>query len=301
MELNFEHLRPVEFSDRAFLQSALAAHPEPRSCECAEANLFLWQKSYGEMFLPVEGRFWVLETRSGIPHFPIGKPFAPADLYDLARQAAAHGFKAEFYDVPESYAADPEVLQFFDAEADEDEFDYLYDLTRQAEMTGPKLRKKRNLVRQFERNYPGAALTGISDGDLAEALDLALRLNRALAPADFLTDEAAAMAEISRCFSKLDMGGVLLKLADGTPAGISVFSRMADGETFDIHFEKADHTIKGAPQFLTAGTAEYLLAKGGKWMNREQDMGEPGLRQAKRSLDPDRMIRRFYLTAKKEV
>ena len=68
--------------------------------------------------------------------------------------------------------------------------------------------------------------------------------------------------------------------------------------TWDIHFEKADHTIKGAPQALTAELAKRLLARGGRLMNREQDMGEPGLRQAKRSLDPCGFVRRVFLKLK---
>jgi hypothetical protein len=274
---------------------------EPRSCECAEANLFLWQECYGEKFMAVNGRFWVIETRSGVPHFPIGEEFTPAELYQMARAAKEAGFLAEFYDVPEAYAAREDVQRYFHAEPDEDAADYLYDLAQQAALTGAKLRKKRNLVSQFERLYPGAELQIIRREDLPEAIQLANDLNNRLAQADFLAEEAEAMAELPKIFDELDMGGVLLKLPDGTAAGVSIFSRMADGVTFDIHFEKADHLIKGAAQFLTARTAEYLLSCGGKWINLEQDMGEAGLRQAKRSLDPCGMIRRFYLTAKTEV
>ena len=301
MELDFQKLRPAEFSDRAFLQNALSQHMEPRSCECAEANLFLWQKCYGEKIMTVNGRFWIIETNSGVPHFPIGEAFPPAELYQMAKAAKEAGFQAEFYDVPDAYAANAEVQRYFHVEPDEDAADYLYDLAQQAALTGAKLRKKRNLVSQFERLYPGAELHIIRREDLPEAIQLANDLNSRLAKADFLAEEAEAMAVIPRFFDELDMGGVLLKLPDGTAAGVSIFSRMADGVTFDIHFEKADHLIKGAPQFLTAQTAAYLLSCGGKWMNREQDMGEAGLRQAKRSLDPCGMIRRFYLTAKTEV
>lgn len=301
MELDFQKLRPAESSDRAFLQNALSQHMEPRSCECAEANLFLWQECYGEKVMTVNGRFWIIETKSGVPHFPIGEAFPPAELYQMAMAAGKAGFQAEFYDVPEAYAANAEVQRYFHVEPDEDAADYLYDLAQQAALTGAKLRKKRNLVSQFERLYPGAELRIIRREDLPEAIQLANDLNSRLAQADFLAEEAEAMAAIPRFFDELDMGGVLLKLPDGTAAGVSIFSRMADGVTFDIHFEKADHLIKGAPQFLTARTAAYLLSCGGKWMNREQDMGEAGLRQAKRSLDPCGMIRRFYLTAKTEV
>jgi len=294
-------LRPVEFSDRAFLRQALVSHTDLQSCECAEANLFLWRDAYGEVFTPVDGRFWVLEKSSRMPHYPIGKPFSPRELYDLAKLAETWGFKPEFYDVPESYPAADGVRDFFDVICDEESRDYLYDLEQQSALTGPLLRKKRNLVRQFERNNPGWRLEAVRENNLSEVVNLAGTLNSRLKDCDFLDKESLAMAALPEYFGKLDMGGVILYAAGGVPAGFSIFSRMADGVTFDIHFEKADHEIKGAPQKLTSALAGHLLHLGGKFMNREQDMGEPGLVRAKKSLDPCAMVSRVLLTAKREV
>ena len=298
MELKRSNLRPVEWSDRAFLQKALSRHAMPQSCECAEANLFLWRDEYGEEFIDANGRFWVIETRGGLPHFPIGEAFAPAELAELARTAKAWGFRPEFYDVPADYAVQPEIGRYFYVVKDDGADDYLYDLEQQAALAGPLLRKKRNLVRQFERAFPDARLAIVAEKDVPEVVQLAAALNRRLHQCDFLGEEEGALAAAERYFAPLGMGGVVLRLGDGTPVGFSLFSRMADGVTFDIHFEKADHTVKGAPQTLTAKLAAHLAALGGKIMNREQDMGEPGLRQAKRSLDPCGMIERVRLIAK---
>lgn len=298
MDLKRSSLRPVEWSDRAFLHEALKRHGTPQSCECAEANLFLWRGEYGEEFIDADGRFWVIETRGGLPHFPIGEDFAPAELYQLAQTAQTWGFRPEFYDVPAAYAAQPDVERYFTVAHDDGADDYLYDLAQQAALAGPLLRKKRNLVRQFERAYPDARLDIVAEKDVPEVVQLATALNRKLHQCDFLGEEEGALAAVERYFAPLGMGGVVLRLGDGTPVGFSLFSRMADGVTFDIHFEKADHSVKGAPQTLTAKLAAHLAALGGKTMNREQDMGEPGLRQAKRSLDPCGMVERVRLIAK---
>ena len=302
MDLKRSNLRPVEWSDRAFLHEALKRHCTPQSCECAEANLFLWRDEYGEEFIDADGRFWVIETRGGLPHFPIGEAFAPAELAELARAAQAWGFRPEFYDVPTAYAARPDVERYFTVVHDDGADDYLYDLEQQAALAGPLLRKKRNLVRQFERAFPDARFDVVAEPDVPEVVQLATALNRKLHQCDFLGEEEGALAAVSKYFAPLGMGGVVLRLGDGTPVGFSLFSRMADGVTFDIHFEKADHSVKGAPQTLTAKLAAHLVSLGGKSMNREQDMGEPGLRQAKRSLDPCGMVERVRLIAKdKEV
>ena len=121
-------------------------------------------------------------------------------------------------------------------------------------------------------------------------------LNQKLQACTFLEEEDVALAAVREYFPALEMGGLLL-FAGGQPVGFSLYSRIT-ADTWDIHFEKADHTIKGAPQALTAELAKRLLARGGRLMNREQDMGEPGLRQAKRSLDPCGFVRRVFLKLK---
>ena len=62
----------------------------------------------------------------------------------------------------------------------------------------------------------------------------------------------------------------------------------------ECRFEKADHAVKGASQTLTWQLAIALRGKA-KFMNREQDMNEESLRHAKRSLDPERFFKRYFL------
>ena len=287
MEFDVKQLRPVGISDRAFFQAKLAIK-ESRSCECAFANLVLWQEPYQEEFVVVDGRIAVIERKTGVLHFPIGEYFAPQELAELcdAFRSAGPG-NGTIYDVPEDY---PAAAEWFDESANEGEFDYLYDLKHLAEMNGPLLRKKRNLVRQFERAYPDYRLEAVTRDNLDITLNLATELNRRLHHVDFLDEEEIAMNLVHRDFDALGMGGVLLYAA-GSPAGFSLYSRI-NRDTADIHFEKADHTVKGAPQMLTAKLAEHLLTQSFLYMNREQDMDEPGLRQAKRSLDPCCMVKR---------
>ncbi|MDZ4122178.1 MAG: phosphatidylglycerol lysyltransferase domain-containing protein, partial [Candidatus Cloacimonadaceae bacterium] len=61
-----------------------------------------------------------------------------------------------------------------------------------------------------------------------------------------------------------------------------------------IHFEKFDPDKKGSAQTIFHEAAKFLAPQY-KWINREQDMDLDGLRQAKRSYLPDRMIN--YYTA----
>ncbi len=296
--MNDLHLRPVACGDRVLFQKALAGR-ETSSCECAFANLVLWQKPYDEVFFEHAGRLVVVERATRLMHFPIGPYFAPWDLAALAKELQQCGLcDGGIYDVPEEYWTEQnaDCSKVFDMQIDEGAFDYLYDLEQLATLTGPLLRKKRNLVRQFERNTPDAVFAEIGPENLDTALELARALNRKLHACAFLEEEDAALEAVRAHFSALEMGGLLL-FAGGKPVGFSLYSRL-NADTWDIHFEKADHTVKGAPQALTAELAKRLLTRGGRLMNREQDMGEPGLRQAKRSLDPCGFVRRVFLKLK---
>ena len=65
------------------------------------------------------------------------------------------------------------------------------------------------------------------------------------------------------------------------------------GDTVYVHVEKADHTIPGAYQFLSSSFLKNLDNADIRFVNREEDMGLPGLRKAKLSLHPIKLLKKF--------
>jgi len=66
-----------------------------------------------------------------------------------------------------------------------------------------------------------------------------------------------------------------------------------------IHFEKANPEISG----IYPAINQLFLANAWKdtlYVNRENDMGLPGLRQAKKRYHPVRMIKKYTVLAKQE-
>ena len=66
--------------------------------------------------------------------------------------------------------------------------------------------------------------------------------------------------------------------------------------TFDIHFEKALERSDGTYAAINQGFAAYLQAQHPEvlWLNREDDLGLPGLRKAKESYNPHHMIEKNW-------
>ena len=184
--------------------------------------------------------------------------------------------------------------RFFELEYDEGAIDYLFSVEKIASFTGPKLRKKHNLVKQFQANWPYAEVRKITKADIPVAAKLAADLNSRLEQCEFLDEEALALKNAWENFEELGLSGIILFAEPDYPAGLSVYSELAESDTIDVHFEKADHAIKGASQTLTWQLAVALRGKT-KFMNREQDMNEESLRHAKRSLDPERFFKRYFL------
>ena len=88
-------------------------------------------------------------------------------------------------------------------------------------------------------------------------------------------------------FDHLRQGGVLVRV-NGEPAGFALFERQSP-ETLVIHFERARRDVKGLYQLVNRAAAEAAVREGYAFLNREEDLGDPGLRQAKASYDPIRL------------
>jgi hypothetical protein len=80
------------------------------------------------------------------------------------------------------------------------------------------------------------------------------------------------------------------------PVAYVLGEELAGGASFVIHFEKAVRGYKGLYQFINQSFAA-ILPDVYQTINREQDLGEPGLRQAKLSYNPAGFIEKFKVYA----
>ena len=297
MKIKFSKLRPVEITDRELFDSKLALMAS-QSCECSFPNIFMYQEPYGIEFIEIEGRLVVYERIARAIHYPIGEWTDPALLKKISDAFVEEGLTdGGIYDVPEEFLdRHPNCDSFFELEYDEGMIDYMFSIDKIANFNGPKLRKKHNLVKQFQANWPYAEIRPVTKEELPIVEEMAIELNSRMEPCEFLDEEAIAMQEAWKHFDELRLGGIIMYAEPGYPAGFSIFS-MLPAETVDVHFEKTDHSVKGASQTLTWQLA-IALRNTAKFMNREQDMNEPNLRHAKRSLDPERFFKRYFLRQK---
>lgn len=177
-----------------------------------------------------------------------------------------------------------------------DTFDYIYDITRLASLSGRKLAQKRNHIHRFEESFPDWHAEPITADDLPQCREMVEQWYSHHAElygeADFSMEQDA----IRRCFEyyeALEMEGLLLR-ADGRIVAVTMGNRTSE-DTFDVNFEKAYSDMQGAYPLINRSFAQYLHEKYPEllWLNREDDMGIPGLRKAKESYYPDLLAEKF--------
>jgi hypothetical protein len=175
---------------------------------------------------------------------------------------------------------------------DRDNFDYLYLRSDLAELPGKKYHKKRNLVNQFVNYYAHEErpLT-------PELIPQALRVLDRWREEKGLDGDYVAARESLELFVPLGLRGAVYYV-NGEPVGWCLGEGLAAGRMFAVHFEKAIDTYKGVFQYINQSFAASL-PESFTHINREQDLGDEGLRQAKLTYRPVGFVRKYLGTVQK--
>lgn len=174
----------------------------------------------------------------------------------------------------------------YNVEEDRDNFDYLYFRNELAELPGKKFRKKRNFVTGFMKDYQ-VTNKPISSATIADAQEILQNWHATQEdPADY-----AATSEALAWFGQLDIEGRVFYI-DTKPAAFVIGEPLPQKISYVIHFEKADTTYRGIYQYINKAYAE-MIPEEYIYLNREQDLGNEGLRQAKLTYRPCAFLKKY--------
>ena len=283
----FPEFKCIELEDRDII-SRYARHYALTSCEYSFANLYSWKDVHQRSWCLYHDRLLILDVTHDHLFLPIGESLTAGDLARLSEALIRLGLSGEVTQVPEAYiSSHPDLERHYRIEKQRDAADYIYSTEKLSTLTGKKLQKKKNLISQFRRAWPDHTVVPLS-GDIKTACRKLARdlLARNMKISRSIREEHTALGRALGNFEETGFEGLAL-FAAGRLAAFSVFSRLSD-DMYDIHFEKADPAFKGAAQVINHETAVHLAPRC-RFLNREEDLGIPGLRQAKRSYDPERI------------
>lgn len=206
----------------------------------------------------------LLETDSLAHGHPLCMLGVTPDAKDMLEQALPGGF---FY-IPER-----------------DYFDYIYLREDLSLLKGKKYQSKRNHINNFKKRYE-YEYAPITPDLITQCLKLECtwyKANKTEDDAEDLNYERISMTYALNHFDELGLlGGALL--VDGKVIAFT-FGAPINHDTFGVHVEKADVNYEGAYTVINQEFASRLPEKF-IYVNREEDLGIPGLRQAKLSYNP---------------
>ncbi len=284
----FPKFNRFELKDKELIHAYIERF-NPESCEYNFSNLFAWQEAYDLSFTLYQGRLLIYDGISQCAFMPLGNALYPEELVVLALQLKSNGLRPYFGLITSDYLKKyPDIENYFLVNEERDYAEYLYEVKSLCDLTGEKLHKKKNLISQFMRSYPDYQVHEIK-GELKAKCSLFAKehLNSQKKQSRDLLQELSAIEISFRYFEALGLDGLVITVG-GRLVAFSVFSRL-NASTYDIQFEKSDPNFKGAAQVINHETAKYLQDIC-QYVNREQDLGIKGLRQAKMSYDPVKLI-----------
>lgn len=172
---------------------------------------------------------------------------------------------------------------------DRNNYDYLYVRAELATLSGKKFHKKKNHVNAFELAYPGHSLKKLDLDTRADALAvLDAWVSHEENPDN--TDYRATK-EALELLDQFEMTGLVLYV-DNFPVAWCLGETVADGRIVAVHFEKARVEFRGSYQFINYAFAQSL-PETVEFVNREQDLGDEGMRQAKMTYRPAGFVEKY--------
>lgn len=274
----------LTLSDREAMQ-AVTLNSGRRNCNYTFANLIGWQFLYKTEVCVLKDAVVLRFSYEG------ERAYMVCTSGNLTRELVSalltdSGGKLTIYGLEDSQAS---ALSAFKVQVEplRDQYDYIYRRADLAMLQGGHLQAKRNHVNRFRADNPGFEYRPLTPELFDECRRLTGIWQGEKDASDTIDAERLVMETIFSNWDSLGMIG----------GSIFVYGRMVafcygaavTHDTFDICVEKADRNIEGAFAIINQQFAAHLPEQY-IYVNREEDMGIPGLRKAKLSYHPEIML-----------
>ena len=289
---------PLELKDQEVFQTFFSAY-RPEISELTFTNLFIWRSHYKFQWSIYRDWLVIISVEGEYGTFAI-EPIGPSPRYEITRLVLEWMRDEKNVKNSRIERADNRIVEEvrgingISVEPTRDHFDYVYLRDDLVKLGGNRYRSKRNhinqLVRAYSYRYEQLAPDHINDCIAVQEKWCLLR--RCEDDMD-LIGEWDAVKEILRCYMNLNVQGAVITIENKVVA--FTIGQMLNENTAVIHIEKADPEIPGLYPVINQQFCENNW-QGVRYINREQDLGIPGLRGAKLSYYPDHMVNKFRIT-----
>ena len=308
--LEFE---PISLDKQKLYNKYFAITPE-QSADYTFMNLFGLKDIYMLEWAFTEKLVWIRQRSPYTIYWaPVGDWFNTNFCNDMSPCEIS---KESIIRIPKELALFWEKYTKISVKEVRDEWEYLYDVDELINLSGKKFHNKKNLYNQFIKNDFEYKNIDIENEEMIKDIfefEKKWEINEmesnnnseeikteceAFDKNKLLTHEVRAEADIMMINSLINnwreidgiTGGVIYinkKIAAYTIADFTM------RDTIVVHSERGDRDYKGSYQAINRLFLENNKREGYKFVNREQDVGDLGLRKAKLSYNPVKFVEKY--------
>lgn len=295
-KLNF---KKITHADMPLIWEFLKDEPG-RTTDFSYAGLFMWVDFFNYEYAIYRDTLYIkglVENDRTKPAFslPIGRMPIEESIKVLKEYCEARNMAVTLSAVPEYALPELEKAGAFYIELLQDWSDYLYDIDMLSTLSGKKMGKKRNHVNNFMLHNPEWRVEPLTAGNSEAALEF-MDIYDKEADETFMAKEESRLSRIMiKMLAEGDdvmHGAVLYNKADEICA-ITIGD--VKGDTLFVHIEKGTKSINGCYETINKEFAALMKGKYPdlRYINREDDSGDEGLRRAKESYHPVTLLRKY--------
>lgn len=293
--LNF---KPLSLEDKEFFDKYLKPYSF-ETCEYSFTNLFIWRKACDIQYAIYKDVIIIKKMDfDGSYHFmqPIGykKENLKEIVNVLLELRSSYDLSYLFKDAEQPFIDD--LLDVFGdtfvIEEDRDNFDYIYESKKLISLSGKILHKKKNHYNYFIKNYD-YKISEMTSDLIQPCIKAAREWCHKHICKGYLLYELRSIEELLKNSNKLDFIGMVVHVNDKLSA--FTIGEKVNENVGIIHIEKADSDIRGLYNFVNKTFIENYFSEI-PLINREQDLGIEGLRQAKLSYSPVELAKKFNVS-----
>jgi len=287
-------IKLLTLGDRDLVTEYFHRYP-PEISEHTFTNLFIWQPSRPIFFTEIEKNliFLVSSADDEKEYLLYGPPVGTKTIPDIIAAFDSDVTVIGAVRIPDKNSTNL-LSEKYVVNPDRDNADYVYSVADLAELAGRRFSKKRNKIKQCLNKhlceYVPITPELISE---CETMQENWCNSRECGRNPGLCNEANAIAETFAHFDDFALRGGAIRV-DGSIQAYAIAEELHPG-TAVWHFEKAMAEIPGLGQLINQWFSKYGLSDF-DYVNREQDLGIPGLRQAKESYLPHHMVDKNYIS-----
>lgn len=292
--------QPVRAEDRETIERYFAV-TDSRSSDMCFSTMYFWQDYYALTWTVCRDMLIFKSEHDENSHvsfsFPIGEADPAPALEEIEAYCDRRGIPMHLHNVYKEHEEwlNANMPDKFHLWYERDVADYIYETERLIRLSGKKYHGKKNHVNKFLKSYDDWAYEKITPQNREDCLNM-------LAEWELINESAKnrekdAEAQVARRslieIDRFGEAGGLIR-AEGRVVAFSIGEKV-NSDTFVVHIEKAFSDVPGAYAIINQQLLKHEAADI-PYVNREDDAGEEGLRQAKLSYHPLYLLEKGFAT-----